>query len=77
MKLEQIDWVKELEEDEELVEWLETDKGEGAFHSGDRPYTHSPYQWWKKVPIDTSKIDEIKERQNNIVFKGLMKKLNR
>ena len=66
MKLEQIDWVKELEEDEELVEWLETDKGEGAFHSGDRPYTHSPYKWWKKVPIDKSKMEEIKGKLEGI-----------
>lgn len=67
MKLEQIDWVKELEEDEELVEWLETDKS-----------LNSPLEnknWWRRRLRKTAK--EVEEVQNNIVFKGLMKKLNR
>ena len=76
MKLEQIDWVKELEEDEELVEWLEDMKDDSSIPS----YLSDRHRnWWERFHkiSDPSKAREVRERQNNIVFKGLMKKLNR
>lgn len=71
-KENQIDWIKEKEEEEELIDWLEDDKSDMF-----RPITHSPYQWWKKIPITKDKMEEIKERGENILYKKLMKKLNR
>ena len=72
--LKQIDWIKEKEEKEELAEWLEEDKKP---NSGWRPFSHSPKNWWKMLPVDDEREEEITNRYINILYKGLMKKLNR
>lgn len=70
-KENQIDWIEEEEEKEELAEWLEEDKND--------TFGRSPL-YFKKFPWnfpDKSKAKEVRDRMNKILYRGLLKKLNR
>lgn len=69
----QIDWIEEEEEKEKLADWLEEDKKP---NSEWRIFTHSPKNWWKKLPLDYED-EENDSKYRNILYRGLMKKLNR
>lgn len=70
--MKQIDWVKELEEKEELADWLEEDKKPNSEWN---PFTFSPKNWWKMIPVNDEREEEITNRYSNILYRALMKKI--
>ncbi len=73
--MKQIDWIKELEEEEELKEWLDANKPEGRpMTVWGKSWSIHP-NWWKRQPLDPD--EEEYNLQKSTVFRRLMKKLNR